>query len=183
VHGIVLKGLKDFVVETYDRETWATLRREAGLPGRMYVPVTEYPDEEALALVETASDLTEVPPPELLESFGRYLVAPLVETYGIHVDAEWTGLELVANAETYIHMALRSKRVSTYTPPELESGWRGDDAVSVVYRSDRQLCSLARGILEGVGDYFDEPFDVEEPSCMHDGDEYCELVVRRAANG
>jgi predicted hydrocarbon binding protein len=181
VHGIVLKGLKDFVVESYDRETWSTLQREAGLPHRLYVPVTEYPDEDVLALVETASRLTEIPVAELLESFGRFIVPPLVETYGVHVDADWTGLELIANVETYIHLALRAKQISTYTPPELESEWRGADTVRVVYRSDRQLCDLARGIIKGVGDYFDEPYEIEEPVCMHEGGDHCELLVTRAA--
>jgi predicted hydrocarbon binding protein len=111
--------------------------------------------------------------------FGEFLVPPLLETYGVHVDKDWTGLELIANVERYIHIALRAKQVSTYTPPELESGWLDEETVSVVYRSDRQLCSLARGIVDGVGDYFDEPFDIEEPACMHDGDDYCELVVSR----
>jgi hypothetical protein len=181
VHGIVLKGLKDFVVDSYDRDTWQTLQREAELPHRLYVPVTEYPDEDVLALVETASRLTDLPVPDLLESFGRFIVPPLVETYGIHVDADWTGLELIANVETYIHLALRAKQISTYTPPELESEWRGTDTVSVVYRSDRQLCHLARGIINGVGDYFDEPYVIEEPRCMHAGDDHCELVVSRAS--
>lgn len=181
MHGIVLKALKDFVVETYDRETWSTLQREAGLPGRLYVPVTEYPDEDVLALVTAASELTEIPVPELLESFGQFIVPPLVETYGVHVDADWTGLELIANVESYIHFALRGKQVSTYTPPELESEWRGEDTVVVVYRSDRQLCHLARGIITGVGDHFDEPFDIEEPVCMHEGGDHCELVVQHAS--
>ncbi|KAB1186627.1 MULTISPECIES: heme NO-binding domain-containing protein [Haloferax] len=180
MHGIVLNQLKSFVVETYDRDTWATLQQEAGLPGKLYVPVTEYPDEDVLALVETASELTEIPIPDLLEAFGEFLVPPLLETYGVHVDKDWTGLELIANVERYIHIALRAKQVSTYTPPELESGWRDNNTVSLVYQSDRQLCHLARGIITGVGDHFDEPFEIEEPVCMHEGDEYCELLVRHA---
>ncbi|WP_411967966.1 heme NO-binding domain-containing protein [Haloferax sp. YSSS75] len=177
MHGIVLNQLKDFVVQTYDRETWTTLQKEAGLPGRIYVPVSEYPDEDVLTLVETASELTDIPIPDLLEMFGEFLVPPLLETYGVHVDKDWSGLELIANVERYIHIALREKQISTYTPPELEAGWRDNETVSVVYDSEREMCHLARGIINGVGEHFDEPFEITEPSCMLDGDDHCELVV------
>ncbi|MFB6130984.1 MAG: heme NO-binding domain-containing protein [Salinigranum sp.] len=179
MHGIVLKQLKDFVVETEGLDAWQAVLEEAGLSGSVFVPVTEYPDEDVLALVAAATELTGSDPEVLLEAFGRFLVGPLVETYGVHVDREWTGLELVANVERYIHEALRAKRLSTYTPPKLEAEWRGDDSVGVVYRSERGFCHLARGIIVGVGRHFEEPFDVEETACVHDGDGHCEFVVTR----
>lgn len=177
MHGIVLAQLKDFVVETYDRETWQTILREAGLSGTMYVPVTEYPDEDVFAIIDAAADLTGMEPTELQAAFGRFLVEPLVGTYGVHVEQDWTGLELVANVEQYIHEALRAKQLSNYTPPELEAEWRGEDRVALLYHSERQLCHLARGLIRGVGDHFDESFHIEETSCMHEGDEHCEFVV------
>lgn len=177
MHGIVLAQLKEFVVETYDRETWRTILQEAGLSGKVYVPVTEYPDEDVFAIIGAAADLTGTAPTEIQTDFGRFLVGPLVGTYGVHVEGDWTGLELIANVEQYIHEALRAKQLSTYTPPELDAEWRGDDRVGLLYRSDRQLCHLARGIIEGVGEHFDESFHIEEPSCTRNGDEYCEFVV------
>lgn len=177
MHGIVLAQLKDFVVETYDRETWRSILREAGLSGKVYVPMTEYPDEDVFAIIGTAADLTGKHPTELQAAFGRFLVGPLVGTYGVHVERNWTGLELIANVEKYIHEALRAKQLSTYSPPKLEAEWRGENRVALVYRSNRQLCHLARGIIDGVGDHFDESLHVEEISCMHEGDEYCELIV------
>ncbi|MFC7204512.1 heme NO-binding domain-containing protein [Haloferax namakaokahaiae] len=181
MHGIILNKLKDFVVETYDRETWTTLQREAGLPGRLYVPVEEYPDEDVFALLETASELTEIPVPELLEAFGEYLVPPLLETYGVHIERDWTGLELIANIKAF-HLALREKHIATYTPPKVQTGWRDSETVSVVYRSERQICHLARGLIVGVSDHFDEPYEITEPTCMHDGDGQCEFLVRQVAD-
>lgn len=182
MHGIVLKGLKDFVTEEYDHEAWATIQREAGVEGQVYVPITEYEDADVLGLVEAASEVTDIPIPDLLDAFGRFLVPPLVETYGVHVEEDWTGLELIANVETYIHTALREKQLSTYTPPDLSSEWVGDDEVRVVYGSERELCALAKGLLAGVGNYYDEEFDISEEACMLDGDDRCELLVGRAAD-
>lgn len=180
MHGIVLKGLKDFVVDRHGPEAWRAVQEEAGLEGRIYVPVAEYPDEEVMGLVGAAASMSGTDVPDLLEAFGRYLVPPLLRTYGVHVDGDWTGLQLVANVEEYIHTSLREKEVSSYTPPELRSDWLADDRVGIIYDSERQLCHLARGLIIGVGDYFDDPLDIREPSCMLDGDDRCGFVVTRA---
>ncbi|WP_170977203.1 heme NO-binding domain-containing protein [Halorussus salinisoli] len=177
MHGIVLKGLKDFVTTEYDHEAWQAIQDGAGLEGKVYVPVTEYEDADVLGLVDAASAITGEEVPDLLDAFGRFLVPPLVETYGVHVDEDWTGLELVANVETYIHEALRAKQLSTYTPPALSSEWVGDDRVKVTYDSERELCPLAIGLLRGIESYYDETFEIEEETCMLDGDDECEILV------
>ncbi|PSQ11439.1 heme NO-binding protein [Halobacteriales archaeon QS_5_70_15] len=183
MHGIVLKGLKDFVVSEYDREAWGTIQRRAGIGEKVYVPLTEYDDADVLALVEAASGATGADVPSLLDEFGRFLVPPLVETYGVHVDEDWTGLELLANVETYIHTALRAKELSSYTPPNLHAEWDEDDRVRITYGSERELCALAKGLIRGVGDHYDEALSVREPACMLDGDERCEILVTRTDEG
>lgn len=180
MHGIVLKGLKDFVVSEYDREAWQAIQQEAGVGRTVYVPLTEYEDADVLALVGAASELTGTDVPTLLDEFGRFLVPPLVETYGVHVDEDWTGLELLANVEEYIHTALRAKQLSSFTPPNLHAEWEGSDQVRITYGSDRELCALAKGLIRGVGAHYGEPLVLEEPSCMLDGDERCEILVTRA---
>jgi predicted hydrocarbon binding protein len=179
MHGIVLKGLKDFVVDHHGHEAWRSIQAEAGLKGRIYVSVTEYSDEEVMMLVEAASSITDTDVPDLLEAFGRFLVPPLLETYGVHVNGDWTGLQLVANVEEYIHTSLRAKEISSYTPPKLQSDWIDDDRVGIIYDSERELCHLARGLIAGVGEYFDDPLTIEEKYCMYSGDEYCGFVVSR----
>lgn len=179
MHGIVLKGLKDFVVSEYDREAWQAIQRDAGVAGKVYVPLTEYEDTDVLNLVGAASEKTGKEVLTLLDEFGRFLVPPLVETYGVHVDEEWTGLELLANVEDYIHTALRAKQLSTYTPPNLESEWGNTDQVRIRYGSERELCALAKGLIRGVGDYYGDSLEIQERTCMLDGDDECEILVTR----
>lgn len=183
MHGIVLKGLKDFVVSEYDRDAWQAIQRDSGVGETVYVPLTEYDDADVLALVGAASEATGVDVPTLLDEFGQFLVPPLVETYGVHVDEDWTGLELLANVETYIHTALRAKQLSSYTPPNLRAEWDGDDRVRLTYASDRELCALAKGLIRGVGTHYEEPLAIQEPSCMLTGDAQCEILVTRTDGG
>jgi predicted hydrocarbon binding protein len=181
MHGIVMKSMKDFVVDTYDAGTWRAIQDEAGVGGKLYVPVSEYEDAEALALVAAASELSGEDQGDILYEFGRYVVEPLVGTYGVHVEGEWTGLDLLANVETYIHEALRAKRLSEFTPPELRAKRVDADTAVVRYGSDRQLCMLAEGIIDGVGEFYGEPYVIEHEHCQLEGDPHCDFVVTRQA--
>ncbi|WP_226007972.1 heme NO-binding domain-containing protein [Natrinema salinisoli] len=179
MHGIILKGLKDFTIEQYDEATWNRIRDEADVERRLYVPVTEYPDEHVFELVTTASEISGVDPPILLRAFGRFLVPQLVQTYGVHVEKDWDGLELIENVEEYIHMALRAKDMADFTPPAVDARRLDENRVVVRYNSDRQLCEVAIGILVGIGEFYDESYTVTESQCMHDGAPKCEIVVER----
>lgn len=179
MHGVVMKGLKDYVVDAYGRGTWQETLAAASLEGSVYVPVRTYDDGEALALLDAAATVTGTDDATFRRSFGRHLVPSLVETYGVHVDGDWSALELLANAEEYIHEALRGKALNAYGPPALEAERVGEDRVELYYGSDRGLCDLAEGIVYGVSDQFDTPLSVDERACMEHGASRCEFVVSR----
>jgi predicted hydrocarbon binding protein len=176
MHGILFKSLKDFVVERHGREAWEAVQDTADLAGKVYLPIDTYDDDELRRLVDALSDRTGRPVQEVLEAFGRYATARLLETYGSVAGDEGSALDLIANTETRVHAVLRTRDPS-FDPPELTCRRDGDE-VTVEYRSDRNLCSVAKGIARGVGDHYDEPVVVTEDACMRDGDEHCELVVR-----
>lgn len=177
MHGILFKSLKDFVVDRHGREAWDEVRASADVGGKVYLPIDTYEDGELRRLVEAVSDRTGRPVPELLEAFGRYTTAQFLETYRTVVD-EGSALDLIANTETRIHAVLRAHDPSL-DPPRLTCR-RDGDAVTVEYCSDRELCSVAKGIARGVGDHYGEEVRVTEAACMRDGAECCELVVRTA---
>lgn len=179
MHGIIFKELKDFVIDQYDQATWNAIVDEAGVPSGLYVPVSEYPDEELLALVAAASELSGIPVDDLLYEFGRFVFPDLASVYGVHVDDEWDAVDLVANVEHYIHEALRAKQLSEFTPPGLQSKRVGEDRVLLAYSSDRELCDVAKGLLVGAGEFYDDPVAVREHRCMKDGAPRCEISVER----
>lgn len=179
MHGIVLYALKKFVHDAYDEQAWEAIVDRAEIDRTLFVPVTDYPDEYVFELVGAAADLTGQSERAIQYEFGRWIVPTLVETYGVHVSGDWGGLDLVANVEEYIHEALRAKQLSEFAPPGIGAERLGDDRVRVRYASDREMCDLARGILDGVAAFYDEDWTVEEHRCMHDGAARCEFTVRR----
>jgi predicted hydrocarbon binding protein len=177
MHGVVMRGFKSFVVETHGQSAWREIRSQASLDGMVFVPVAVYDDADATALLEAAASVLGTDGATLQRSFGRHLASTLVETYDVHVDGDWTALELVANVEEHIHAALRAKSLQTYAPPELSAEWVSDGRIEVHYGSERGLCDLAEGLIEGVGDHFGDHLSVEEVACMDEGADSCEFVV------
>ncbi|MFA9426125.1 heme NO-binding domain-containing protein [Natronorubrum sp. A-ect3] len=180
MHGIILKTLQAFVVDTYGEDAWLSIQREADLEEKVYVPVTVYPDRDVYELVHTAGELTDQSPRTILAQYGKWVVPSLLETYDLHIDDEWDGLELIANIQQF-HTSLRTRDLTTLTTPRIRSERIDENQVKITYDSDRKLCDIARGAIEGVADHFDENLVYEEQTCMHDGDDACRFDIRRTA--
>jgi len=68
MHGIVFAELKKFVTQAHGEVAWSALTSQAGLAGKIYLAVNEYPDSESKALVGAASAITKRPAAEILEA-------------------------------------------------------------------------------------------------------------------
>lgn len=78
MHGIILSELKKYVTEKLGPSAWLKLLSEAGLPNKIYLASTPYPDEEVAALVEAASRLTGKSVDQTLRAFGKYIIPDLL---------------------------------------------------------------------------------------------------------
>jgi hypothetical protein len=176
VHGFVLTEIQRFVETRFDRKTWYALLERAGLADREYVNFLEYPDEEAVGLVATASEMTGRPSEEILDDFGFFLGADLLRIYKPLLNPTWGTIDFLANVEQTIHRVVRDRNRQA-KPPGLVCRRLGPAEVMIVYRSPRRLCALARGIVRGVASHYGEEIDLVEESCMHRGDASCNLRV------
>lgn len=178
MHGIILKTLQAFVVDTYGEDAWLAIQREADIEEKVYVPVTVYPDGDVYEIARTAGELTDQSPRTILSQYGKWVVPALLETYDLHIDDEWDGLELIANIQQF-HTSLRTRDMTTLTTPRIRSERIGEHHVRITYDSDRKLCDVARGAVQGVAAQFDEELVAEEQTCMHEGDDACRFDIRR----
>lgn len=176
MHGFVLTEIQRFVEAQFDRKTWYALLERAGFADRDYVNFLEYPDEEAVRLVATASEMTGKPPEEILEAFGFFLGGDLLRIYKPIIDPAWGTIDFLANVEQTIHHVVRDRNRQA-RPPALACSRLGPTEVRIIYGSPRKLCALARGIVRGVASHYGEAIDLVEESCMHRGDTACRLRV------
>ena len=178
MHGIIFLQLKKFAEHAAGPGAWDALLKEANLPPKTYSAVRAYPDDEVLSLVGAAHRLLKLPVIEILEGFGEFIASDLLRLYGRLLEPGWKTLEVVENTERLIHAAVRVGNPGAQ-PPVLECIRSSPDELQVIYSSQRQLCSLAKGIIKGLGKHFQEQVQVVDDACMLKGDPFCALLITR----
>ena len=158
--------------------TWEQVLADAGVPGKRYLSVDSYPDEELFALVLAASRRAGRPTSGLLEDFGEHLAPALAQTYSAFIPEEWRTLDLLEHTESVIHKAVRLSTPGA-TPPRLTCTRPSATQIQISYRSERKLCSLGRGLIRGVSHLYRERVEIDHDGpCMLMGAPTCELEVR-----
>ncbi len=177
MHGIIFAELKKYVDTKFGGDTWNTLLKDSGMWPRAYLIVQEYPDQEAVALVSSASKMTGKPVPAILEDFGEFVAPALVNMYSSLIKPEWKTLDLIGGTEEVIHRVVRMKNRGA-KPPELKCRRPGPDEVVITYSSPRKMCAVAKGVAKGVAKYYKERVRVMETSCMLAGSPSCQISVK-----
>ena len=178
MHGSIFAELQKFVTTNLGAEAWRTLIRESGVPTKIYLPIREYPDEELVALVSTASRITGTPVPKLLFDYGVFIAPDLLKMYRSYIRPEWRTLDVIEHTEEQIHVRVRVDHEGA-APPYLTATRLNPDEIMVHYISQRKLCAVAEGVAHGMAKHFDEKVETTQRTCMHRGDESCEILVRR----
>ena len=178
MHGVVMAGLEKFVRENEGERVWRDVRDSSGVDRATYSTTVDYPDEEFIQLYSYIVSEYKSDEEKLQRQFGNYLFELLVEIYErIYFDEEWDAIAMIDEVEQTIHQSLKKRRHVEFTPPELETERISDQKVEIKYTSDRQLCEVAKGLIDGVAEYKDTSLDIEEPKCMKEQGDFCRLVV------
>jgi hypothetical protein len=130
----------------------------------VYSPDEAYGDEDFEALVVRAADETGASREDVLRSFGRFY------------EASGSARQFLLDVEMRIHRTV-GKTIRGAAPPRLHVVPFGAGGVSITYTSDRGLCELLEGLVEGTASHYGERFDIEHPICMHRGDEACAFFL------
>jgi hypothetical protein len=142
------------------------------------MPVTEYPDEEAVALIGAIAAKTGKSQRAVLEDFGEFIAPHLLALYRHMVKPEWRTLDLLENTEQTIHRVVRLRNPGA-RPPELRTDREGDE-VLITYRSSRRMCGVAVGIVRGLAAHYNEAIEIKELSCILEGASACRILVKRS---
>jgi len=177
MHGIIFAELQKFVETKHSHATWLQLLTEAGLSAKVYMPYQTYPDGEAVTLVVTAAKMLGAPAMLVMEDFGDFIAADLMNMYRALVKPSWTLLDFLENAEETIHKVVRMKNPGAL-PPALRVTRTGANTLTMVYSSERKMCGVAKGIIRGAGRHYKTPVTIKETTCMYEGAEHCTIEVR-----
>lgn len=177
MHGIVFEQLREYVWRNHGAEAWSELLAEAAPGRRFYAPDTGYPDEELEALLAAASRKTGATRSELLQDFGLFIAPTLLGLYRPLVAPEWSLLDLLAQIEQTIHHVVRLDDPNA-APPRLRIERPSEDRVVIHYDSERNMCELGKGIIEGLQREYQQAVTIEDLTCMKKGDPECTIEVK-----
>lgn len=169
--GIIFNLLEEVVTHQFGANTWDDLLDAADLDGA-YTSLGSYADEEAFKLVAAASAALKLPPADVLRWFGRSAMPLLAQRYPVFFEGHDSTRSYLLTLNSIIHPEVRKLYPGAATPV---FDFDATDAKTLLigYRSERKLCALAEGFMQGAADHYKESMQLKHPECMHNGAAKC----------
>jgi len=178
LHGMIFSELQSYAEDKLGPGSWNAVLKRAGLEQSVYLPIQEYPDCEASALIAAVSAVTRRNLSVVLEDFGEFIAPALIKLHGHLLLPEWKTIDVIDHTEGTIHSVVRMKDPAA-DPPHLTTKRLGPDEVLLIYTSPRKMCALAVGISKGLAKRFEETIVANHRMCMHRGAPRCEIIFRK----
>lgn len=173
--GIVHNMLADMVEERFGLDAWDAILDKAGSDG-VFVATESYPDEDLMALVASASEVSGIEAHTLVYAFGQYMMPRFHESYPVFFKEGMRLRDFLESVDQVIHIEVRKLYPEANLPKfDYENG--EIKRLTMLYRSPRKLCRLAEGLIDGAAAIFGESYHLQHDTCLHKGDDHCALVV------
>jgi predicted hydrocarbon binding protein len=174
VKGVLFNVVEDVVVETLPADTWDDAL-DAACVGGAYTSLGDYPDAELGGIVAAVSDRTGLSDADVLRHVGRHGYRHLVERQPDIVSDMADLGDLLHRLDAVIHAEVLKlypdARVPSFRVLDEPGRWE------VEYRSERGLCHLAEGLIEGAAGTFGVTATVDQTACTLEGADHCILSV------
>ncbi|MBF0161439.1 MAG: heme NO-binding domain-containing protein [Magnetococcales bacterium] len=178
MHGIIFLAMEDFLESRCGAGAWSRAMREANLVEQPFTPDRFYPDEGAIDLFAAVARIVQLPLTETLQQLGHHMSAGLLSmgrSMGL-IQEEWRTLDILERLSTEILTAFANHSTGVI-PPDIRTYRLKYGEVAVAYLSGRKLCPLFKGIVLGMGAFFNEPIRIEERLCLLENAPLCRLSV------
>ncbi len=182
MHGLIFVTWEKYLSERFGtvllQQYRSTLHKQVPNQG-LLLASRIYDDNALVAGVGVASQLTHMPVEILLREYGRYFqINGLTNHFCAYVVNQFhSGRELML-AMGKIHAQLQHVH-SGVTPPLFKYELSADNpqALTLIYDSERQLCPVLLGAIEGAAERYREKAQIVERTCMKQGAPTCRFEV------
>jgi predicted hydrocarbon binding protein len=182
VHGSIFFELGRYADGRFGEGTFHRMLGSAGLGERASEATLAYSDAEAAALVRAASLTFGKSEAQVLQDFGHHFSSELLRASAAPIDPSWRTLDVLEHSEATILRVACAGDSSTGLPTLRVVRVNTREAI-VHLTSSRGLCALARGVVEGIADHYEEDISIVETQCTHRGDAECRIQVRKKITG
>jgi hypothetical protein len=181
MYGLVNKAIEDMVCSQFDEDTWETIKEKANVEDIDYfMSMESYPDDMTHKLVRAACEVLNMSSQDILRAFGKYWVTYTAsEGYGEMMDSAGDNLpEFLKNLDNlHARVGLSFPQLR---PPEFECTEEAEkEEMELHYRSTREgLAPMVVGLVEGLGERFNTPVDVEHTQQREEGADHDSFSIK-----
>ncbi len=175
--GIIFNLLEAFIVENLGEDKYDEIEDKCELQTtEPFVGPGSYPDEDILAIVISASDEFNISVDDFFRRWGRFCVPILAEKFPGFFEKSKTAKEFLSQVDN-MHYTEVVKLYKDAVPPKFIYEDPGADKLIMHYTSERKLCHLMLGLIEGVGDQYETTIEIIQTKCLLEGDESCDIEL------
>lgn len=169
MRGIVFTELLEMIEDEYGYSLVDELLTESNLPsGGTYTAIGTYDHAEMITLVNNLSQKTQLPVPDLLQAYGRYMFASFTRGYRPFVDRVDTAFGLFQSVHHYVHVEVR-KLYPDAELPHFTVEQPAPNHLTMRYESERKLADFAHGLIEGCLSHYGETATITKKNLVEDG--------------
>ena len=179
MYGMVNRAIEEMVTTRFGADTWSAVKERANVDIDVFISSEGYPDSITYGLVGAASQVLGLAPEKVMEAFGEYWI--LETTKRGYSDLMASGgaslREFLLNLPNF-HARL-SMIFPHLAPPQFEISDVGERSLRLHYISDRAgLAPFVKGLVQGLGQMFATPVQVELEVAKDAGADHDEFVVQ-----
>ena len=172
MHGLIFAGLRDYTVLRLGEERTAELWSD-----RVFEITEAYDDNWFGAQLERLAAATGESLRDVQRGFGEFAARKtFVDLYPDYYEQSGDTFAFLLGIEEKIHVLVRATIAGAY-PPKLHVRPMSELGVLVSYTSERRLCGLLEGLVDGTAAHYGDDVVIEEIQCMHRGDPGCVFTV------
>lgn len=179
MYGLVNQAIRDMILTNHGEEIWARVRQRAEVAVESFEGMEPYPDDLTHRMVMAASVELNQDPHALLRAFGEFWVKfTAAEGYGPLMEIAGSSLpEFLHNLDD-LHARV-GVNFPQLVPPSFDAEDQDEGTMHLHYHSRREgLAPMVIGLVEGLGDRFDTPVEVEQLASRGEGAAHDVFEVR-----
>lgn len=159
--GLIFREFLDLVEDKFGLEMVDRIITQSDLQSNgVYTSVGTYDFSEMLQLVTHLSENTDISADDLLLVYSEHLFVVLVKTHPNLIDHYKNPMDLLASIENHIHVEVQ-KIYPEAQLPRFDIEERTEDSMVMVYKSDRALYMLGKGLMLETFKLFNVPVQIE----------------------
>lgn len=173
MYGIVNKAIQDLLTSGFGEHVWLEVKNKSGIDVDYFISNEPYDDDITYKLAVTASEVLNISVGDVLIVFGEFWILNTSKLkYGYLMDSGGDNLrDFLINLPNFHNriMLIYPK----LTPPEFRVTDVTEKSLCMHYFSKREgLQEFVRGLLQGLGKFFDTAVEIELMQSRTEGDSH-----------